>query len=149
MNNNNKIWPSEEDLNSFKSQKNKNNKKYNLAPFAVVYEYSDLLYEHYDRKLLGIITTKSKITYDQQRTDFVHSLILSETNENPVQIKIFEIKVQDDGWYPAKVSVADQSVVFGNADNEEDLRKFLQEVINSDFVKEQILTLLKNSANLN
>lgn len=132
------FWPSEEELK-------KSNSKINLAPYGVISEYSELIFDSYNSKLFGIILTKAKTKSNGDRTEFVYSLVISQTKDNGVQIKIFEIDIEDDGWYPAKIYLTKPyREKIGIAENEEQLRKFIEQGIKSDFVKSQIRILLND-----
>jgi len=130
------IWPKEEDLNS-------SDNDVDLAPYGVISQYSEAIYEAYDKKLFGIVFSRCKVAANGDKTDFVYSLVVAQAKNEGVQIKLFEIDIQDDGWYPAKVYLTKPyREELGNAETEQQLRTFIENGIQSDFVKKQIKSLI-------
>ncbi len=133
---NKNIWPSEDELNNVDNS-------VDLAPYGVLSQYSDAIYEAYNKKLFGIILSRSKIESNGDKTDFVYSLVISQAKNDAAQIKILEIGIEDDGWYPAKVYITKPfREEIGLANTEAQLRTFIENGIKSDFVKKQIKSLL-------
>ncbi len=131
------IWPSEEEIK-------KSNSNIDLAPYGVISQYSEAIYETYSKRLIGIILTRAKILTNGDKTEFVYSLVISQAKNDGAQVKIFEIDIQDDGWYPAKVFLTKPyREELGNAENEKQLKTFIESGIKSDFVKNLIKSLLK------
>lgn len=115
-----------------------------LAPYGVLNQYSEAIFESYENKLFGIVMARYKVLPNGDKNNFTYSLVISNTDKGIAQIKIIEMDVQDDGWYPVKVYAnKPYRETYGEAENEEQLRKFLNMIIQSDFVKTQIKTLLK------
>lgn len=130
------IWPKISELDSVS--------EVSLAPYGVLNQYSEAIFESYEEKLFGIVMARYKVLPNGDKNDFTYSLVVSNTAQESVQIKIIEMDVQDDGWYPVKVyAIRPYRETYGEAENEEQLRKFLDMIIQSDFVKTQIKTLLK------
>jgi len=130
------LWPSQEELNKISD-------KVELAPYGVISFFSDLLFNAYEKQLIGIITTRAKVKPNGDKTEFVYSLVLAKI-KNDNQIKIFEVDIQDDGWYPASLYLTKPyRELIGIAENEAQLRTFIETCIKTDFVKEQIRLLLK------
>jgi hypothetical protein len=132
-----KLWPDLGTLNK--------TSVVDLAPYGVLKEYSEAVFETYNKKIIGMVTAKYEEKKDGNRTDFVYSLYITKTQQEDVaQIKILELSVQDDGWYPAELFYYKpyrQSA--GLAENEGQLRKLISNSIQTDFVKSQISALLK------
>lgn len=136
MSDSNNVWPSPEELDNVSD-------KVELAPYGVISFFSDLLFQAYNEQLLGIITTRAKFKPNGDKTDFVYSLVLSQI-KNDNQIKIFEVDIQDDGWYPATLYLTKPNrELIGRAENEAQLRKYIENCIKTDFVKENIKILLR------
>ena len=130
-------WPSIEEVSA-------NNQSVDLAPYGVISEYAEAVYSTYNKRLLGIITSRFREKANGDRTNFVYSFYLSQVKkDDAAQIKIFEVNIQDDGWYPATVALTKPyREEIGVAETEEQLRTFIENSINSDFVKSQIKSLL-------
>lgn len=136
MDNSKIIWPKISELDDVS--------EISLAPYGVLSQYSEAIFESYEKNLFGIVMARYKILANGDKNDFTYSLVISNTSKEIAQIKIIEMDVQDDGWYPAKVyAIKPHRETYGNAENELQLRKFLDAIIQSDFVKTQIKTLLK------
>jgi hypothetical protein len=132
------LWPSEEELN-------KTGGEVYLAPYGVISQYSEAVYEQYSKKLIGIVLLRSKIKDNGDRTEFVYSLAISQAKNDGAQIKIFEFDVEDDGWYPVKVFLTKPyREEIGEAETEKQLRTFIENGIKSNFVKTQIKSLLQS-----
>jgi len=130
------IWPTEEELNIAGTD-------VDLAPYGVLSQYSEAIYDSYKKKLFGIILSRSKIEPNGDKTDFVYSLVLTQAKNDGAQIKIFEIDIEDDGWYPARVYLTKPyREEIGVAETEKQLRTLIENGIRSDFVKNQIKSLL-------
>lgn len=107
-----------------------------LAPYGVISQYSKQIYEAYSNKLFGIVFSRSIIKSNGDKTDFVYSLVISQTKNEAAQIKVLEIDIEDDGWYPAKVYLTKPyREEIGIAESEKQLRTFIENAIKSDFVK--------------
>jgi len=136
MKNSENVWPSEEELNNIGNS-------VDLAPYGVISQYSAAIYSAYNKELVGIVTARYNIKTNGDKTNFVYSLLISQTKNDGAQVKIFEIEIQDDGWYPATVSLIKPArEELGIAETEEQLRTFIENGIKSDFVKAQIKSLL-------
>ena len=130
------IWPTEAELKSAETA-------VDLAPYGVISQYSEQIYEAYSKKLFGIVLSRSKIRPNGDKTDFVYSLVISQAKNEAAQIKVLEIDIEDDGWYPAKVYLTKPyREEIGIAESEKQLRTFIENAIKSDFVKKQIRSLL-------
>lgn len=65
-----------------------------------------------------------------------HVTVLIFSPNEPAQIKVLEIDIEDDGWYPAKVYLTKPyREEIGIAESEKQLRTFIENAIKSDFVK--------------
>ncbi len=143
MNNLNSKWPSKEEIEKVSLEGD----NVNIAPFGVLTQYAEAVYEVYDKRLFGLVTAKFETKDNGDRTKFCYALYLNQAKEKSAQIKILEIDIQDDGWYPAKVFlVKPQRELIGSAETETQLRKFIDQAINSDFVKKQVKSLLTDKS---
>ena len=130
-------WPNPDDL--------KSKSAIPRAPYGVLAEYAESVYEAYDKKLIGIITTAFQDN-NGSRTDFTYGLYIAKvvSNGNGPQIKILELKVQDDGWYDAKLSILFPfRKEMGIAKSESELDELIKKAIVSDEVKSIIVQLLE------
>jgi hypothetical protein len=135
MNNNIINWPSISELDTKNS--------ISLPPYGVISQYSDAIFKFYDEKLIGIVMARYKVAPNGDKSDFTYSLTICKTAVDGAQIKIIEVDIENNGWYPAKVFlIKPYREPFGVAENEEQLRKILDAAINSDFTKIQIKALL-------
>lgn len=129
------IWPSENEID-------KSTESVDLAPYGVISQYANAVDSAYNNKIIGMITARFEEKQNGDRTNFVYSFYIS-LPDKAVQIKLFEVEVADDGWYPAKVYLTKPSRSdIGIASTEKQLRTFIENGIKSDFVKNQIKTLL-------
>jgi hypothetical protein len=129
------LWPKENEL-EHKSNIDK-------APYGVLSEYAESVYEEYNKKLLGVITARFREKNVNERTDFAYGLYIATIKG--AQIKVIEVQVQDDGWYPAEVFVMFPiRKEYGAAKKESEFHAILKKAINSDEVKSIIKQLLRN-----
>ncbi len=140
MDNNKNMWPSPEELNDGNSV--------DKAPYGVLSEIAEAVYNVYDKKIWGILTARFTEQSNGDRTNFIYSLYLSKVHKkDAAQIKILEIDVADDGWYPATVNLfRPYRDVIGKAENESQFRTFLMNALNSEFVKGNLSELLKEKS---
>ncbi len=138
----NSKWPSKSELESLDLN---DSDAVSLAPIGVLTQYSEAVYQAYDKKILGIIAARYKHKENGDKTEFTYSLYLTKIQEKEeAQIKILEMDVEDDGWYPAVVHLigVKGKEKIGRAETEKQLRKYIEIAINTNQVKAQIKTLL-------
>lgn len=143
MENINSKWPSENELKSLDLN---SSDEISLAPIGVLTQYSDAVYHAYNKKIIGIIAARYKQKENGDRTDFTYSLYLTKVQEDKeAQIKILEMDVEDDGWYPATIYLIGSKgkEKIGKAETEKQLRTYIEKAITTNQVKAQIKSLLQ------
>ena len=131
------IWPAKDQLNADFS-------KVELAPYGVLKQYADSIDVAYSNELKGVVTAGFQEKPNGDRTNFTYGLYLSkDAKEDAPRVKIVEIDIQDDGWYPATVYLfGSNKEKVGEALNEDQLHTALQDALQREFVRGQIKAML-------
>lgn len=136
MNDYENLWPKKDELNK--------NTSFNTAPYGVLSKFTEALYDAYEGKILGILKASYLKKENQDLYNFKYSLIITHSKIIGVQIKILEMSVTDDGWYPAEIYLnPPKPYKHGRAESEAQLIKQLKEAVNTDIVKQQISIVLE------
>ena len=131
-------WPKKDELSA--------NGGIDSSPYGILGEYADSVFLAYEKKITGVITTAfrqdTRHGFENERTDFVYGLYLA--NIKGARIKIIELKVQNDGWYPASVSILYPiRQDYGQAGNGKELDSILEKAVSSNEIKSIIVELLR------
>jgi len=138
MSNKNIKWPNLNEL--------KETNKVMKAPYGVVSDFAEAVYEAYDKRLLGSITTAFR-EENGERKDFCYGvyLIKVQYDDKGPQIKVLEVTCQNDGWYESTVSILYPfRKDVGTASTEEELNNLLSIAVNSSEIKSILMQLLKD-----